>query len=83
MSEHPPPVQDPPSPWVRRTGLWIVGGALQVGYAEDSDLLLVFSHAGRGIFDCLTGERLARDRHDGMAAFDLTKLTVESFGPLE
>ena len=77
------PVKAPPAPWGRRQGTWIVGGALQVGYAEDSDLLLVLSHAGRGVFDCLTGEKVARDRDKDPGTFDLRKLTVRGFGPLE
>lgn len=47
-------------PW-KKVADHAVGGLLQVGYAEDSDLLLVLSHNGRAIFDCLTGERIARD----------------------
>jgi hypothetical protein len=31
-----------------------IGGLLQVGYATGTDLLLVLSSAGRGIFDCRT-----------------------------
>jgi hypothetical protein len=53
-------------PW-KKIANHAVGGLFQIGYAEDSDLLLVLSHNGRGIFDCLTGERIARDTKD---AFD-------------
>jgi hypothetical protein len=41
-----------------------VGGLINVGFAENSDILLVISHQGRGIFDCLKGERVARDSAD-------------------
>lgn len=54
-------VQAPPSPW-GITGCNAVGGLTEVGFADDSDLLLVVSWQGRAIFDCRTGSRLARDR---------------------
>jgi hypothetical protein len=78
----PPPIQDPPSPWklVRR---WIVGGLFQVGYAEGSDLLLVLSYDGRGVFDCLNGEKLARDYDDVYDFFDPIKLMAQGFDVLE
>lgn len=51
---------DPPSPWIR-SGVHAVGGLTEVGYAEGTDLLLVVSSQGRGVFDALSGERVARD----------------------
>jgi hypothetical protein len=55
------PVGQPPSPW-KLAGGSAVGGLSDVGFAPGSDLLLVVSSQGRGVFDCLTGERVARDR---------------------
>jgi hypothetical protein len=60
-----------------------VGGLFQVGYAENSDLLLVLSHNGRGIFDCLTGERVARAYEEAHDFFDPIRLLAQGFGPLE
>ncbi len=57
------PVDQPPSPW-RLAGGSAVGGLTEVGFAPGSDLLLVVSSQGRGVFDCLTGERVARDRSE-------------------
>jgi hypothetical protein len=54
------PVGNPPLPWSVNT-VAAIGGLTEVGFADDSDLLLVFSHQGRGVFDCSTGERVARD----------------------
>jgi len=81
-SELCPAVQEPPSPWKHLT-TWAVGGLFQVGYAENSDLLLVLSSQGRGIFDCLTGERVARDYEEAHDYFDSIRLMASGFGPLE
>lgn len=54
------PVQEPPLPW-RRVAAHAIGGLTDVGFGRASDLLLVVSHQGRGVFDCLTGQRMARD----------------------
>jgi hypothetical protein len=64
-----PPVQEPPAPWKHQV-TWAVGGLFQVGYVEDSDVLLVLSSAGRGMFDCLVGEKVARDDHEAHDFFD-------------
>ena len=76
-----PIVQPPPMPWKLLT-TWAVGGLIQVGYAEDSDLLLVLSHQGRGVFDCKTAEKVARDYDDMYEQFNPTKFTATGFGPL-
>jgi hypothetical protein len=38
-----------------------VGGLRSVGFDRHADLLLVVSSQGRGVIDCLSGEKLARD----------------------
>ncbi len=76
-----PVVCDVPPPW-RRLQVWAVGGLFQVGYADGSDLLLVLSSQGRGVFDCITGEKLARDYQEAHDFFDPIKLTAAGFGPL-
>ena len=40
---------------------WAIGGLLEIGYFKDSDYLMILSSQGRGIFDCLTGEKIDRD----------------------
>ena len=52
-------VRKPPPPW-RLTGVYAVGNLHYVGYAPDSDLILVVSSTGRSVMDCLAGERIAR-----------------------
>jgi hypothetical protein len=42
----------------------LVGGLTELGFVPGSSLLLVVSHQGRGLIDCLSGERVARDATD-------------------
>lgn len=51
-------IEPAPPPWVRTEHT--VGGLTEVGYAPASDLLLVVSSGGRGLFDGLSGQRLSR-----------------------
>ena len=74
-------VQSPPTPWHELLS-HAIGGLLAVGYAENTDLLLVISSQGRGVFDCLTGEKVARDDTDPYPYFDQIKLTAQGIGPL-
>jgi hypothetical protein len=66
-------------PW-RRLGAIAVGGLQHVGFASGRDLLLVLSSSGRGVIDCATGQRLARD--DGEYYPDIGSLEAEGIGPL-
>ena len=73
-------ISDPPSPW-RCIGSFSVGGLTDVGFGTRSDLLMVISSMGRGVFDCLTGEKVARDYDDG-DWHDTLALEAEGIGPL-
>lgn len=53
----------PPKPW-RRVVTIAVGGLLSIGFDRDSELLLVVSSAGRGVIDCRSGEKIARDTNE-------------------
>lgn len=59
------PVVPAPEPW-RPVVFVPVGGLLGIGFAShpDSghDLVMVVSHDGHGLFDAVTGEKIARDR---------------------
>ncbi|AWW42219.1 hypothetical protein ADL00_05030 [Streptomyces sp. AS58] len=59
------PVVPAPEPW-RPVALVPVGGLLGIGFAShpDSghDLVMVVSHDGHGLFDAVTGEKIARER---------------------
>ncbi|WP_426713551.1 hypothetical protein [Chromobacterium violaceum] len=50
----------PPHPW-KKLGIVSVGGLRTVGFDRNSELLLVVSSAGRGVIDCTTCAKLARD----------------------
>ena len=73
------PVTNPPKPW--RKVVHAVGGLTDVAYDDSSDLLVVLSSTGRGAFDCLRGERIARDEDDGNP--DTQRLAIDGFGPLK
>ncbi len=65
-------------------GSYAVGGLRSIGFAEASDRLLVTSSDGRGIFDCLSGEKIARDYDDSVPTYeDELRLLAPGFGPLE
>ncbi|RYD75714.1 MAG: hypothetical protein EOP84_17875 [Verrucomicrobiaceae bacterium] len=70
-----------PEPW-RRAGVFAIGGLTDVGFADDTDLLLVLSSQGRGIYDCTTGERVERDRSEDFP-HDPANLIAPGFGILE
>jgi len=49
----------PPSPW-EIAGEFTVASLFDVGFDRDSELLLVSSSSGLGLFDCETGQKIAR-----------------------
>lgn len=71
---------DPPQPW-RKLPAVHLGGLWQVGFGEQSDLLLLISVSGRGVVACPTGEVVARDDAEYYA--DPGSLEGEGIGPLE
>ena len=71
-----------PEPWIQRTDA-AVGGLTDVGFGAESDLLLAVSSQGRGVFDCLTGERIARDRNDDDSYHYCSLLRANGIGPLD
>lgn len=77
------PIGLPMPPWTR-LAVHAVGGLTEVGYADDTDLLLVVSSLGRGVINCRTGERVARNR-DAIndRRYDCRRLRALGIGPLE
>src|SRR4051812_46599997 len=75
-------VEPPPAPWVP-VGHYAVGGLTAVGFGPGTELLLVASWQGRGVFDCTTGERVARDRATDGGWQDPVALEAQGIGPLE
>jgi hypothetical protein len=91
--DHLDPVRDkirrsaitaPPEPWSFVASI-AIGGLTELGFANDSELLLVLSSQGRGIIDCSTGEKVARDRDESNQQLWFGKdcVTAIGFGPLE
>lgn len=79
------PLQPPPPPW-RPLPPLAVGGLTGVGFGphpdSGEDLILVTSHQGRGVVNCGTGQRVARDPDPEPAWPDDYTLTCEGIGPL-
>lgn len=73
-------VTPPPSPWKLRAE-FSVGGLESVGFGRKSELLLVTSSTGLGVFDVGTGTRVARDP-DGDVG-DEHLLEAHGIGPLD
>jgi hypothetical protein len=61
------PVVAAPPPWQPVDHGTRIGGLLGIGFAvhpgNGHDLVMVVSHDGHGLFDAVTGEKIARDRH--------------------
>ncbi|PWJ07586.1 hypothetical protein DKG34_09005 [Streptomyces sp. NWU49] len=59
------PVLPAPEPW-RRIAYTPIGGLLGIGFASHPgtghDVVMVVSHDGHGLFDAVTGKKIARDR---------------------
>ncbi len=72
---------DVDQPWVEMVTR-AIGGLTEVGFAGPG-VLLVVSHQGRGLFDCATGERLARDGSDAPDWFDPSGPSSMGIGPYE
>ncbi|MGO8672613.1 MAG: hypothetical protein ACLQVD_14760 [Capsulimonadaceae bacterium] len=74
------PLTKPSAPWklTLNTG---IGGLYQVGFGPGTEYLLVVSAAGRGVFDCRTGERLARSYEVDKDIW-IDSLCVKGIGPL-
>jgi hypothetical protein len=80
-------LQAPPPPWRQVTSA-AVGGLTEIGYAKESDYLLVVSRDGRGVFDCISGERVARNRRgtlieDNPTWYNPFELTAIGIGPIQ
>jgi hypothetical protein len=72
MYEHLKPLQkkllsldihEVPAPW-KLVATFAVGGLRSVGFDRESENLLVVSSQGRGVIDCLKGEKVARDHEE-------------------
>ncbi|TGA90714.1 hypothetical protein [Streptomyces sp. MZ04] len=81
-----PPVVTAPEPWLR-VAFVPVGGLLGIGFAshpEDGrDLVMVVSRDGHGLFDAVTGKKIARDRDPEHSTPDaVADLSCPGLGPV-
>ncbi|HEY1376541.1 MAG TPA: hypothetical protein VGF55_07090 [Gemmataceae bacterium] len=74
-------MEPPPAPWLP-VGHYAIGGLTDVGFGPDSEHLLVISWSGRGVYDCTTGERVARDKSMDGHWQDCFGLEAKGIGPL-
>lgn len=80
----------PPAPWAPVPGgLMAIGGLLGIGFGihpdTGHDLVMVVSHDGHGLFDAVTGEKIARDRDpdpETSTPEDSPDLACPGLGPL-
>lgn len=70
----------PPHPWHQVTTV-AVSGLRSVGFDLDSEYLLVVSSAGRGVIDCRTGQKVARDYEEDYKGEEF--LEANGIGPLQ
>jgi hypothetical protein len=70
-----------PNGWKYVTSI-AVGGLLSVGFSEKGCYLMVVSSQGRGVINCETGEKVARDDepYEGLSENNLTCFGI---GPIE
>ena len=69
----------PPNPW-KKIGSFAVGSLRSIGFDKKSELLLVISSSGRGVINCQTAEKVARDYEENFD--DEIFLEAEGIGPL-
>ena len=78
-------LEKPLSVW-NQVSSFAVGGLTEVGFAENTDYLLVISSNGRGVFDCLTGQRVNRNYEspdDDVDWYDPVQLVASGIGIIE
>lgn len=72
-----------PDPW-RRVKLPRVGGLFAAGLDTEGNYLLLVSSSGRGVVDCRSGEKVARDPDTRQEEWlDGSRLMAKGLGPLE
>ncbi len=75
------PQVEAPAPW-SRVFAGGIGGLYAVGFAPGTTQLLVLSSQGRGVFDGITGECVARQDDDEVPSYDPIRLLGLGIGPI-
>jgi hypothetical protein len=71
------------SSWEIRADVAVGRGLTEVGFVPGGSLLLVVNHQGRGVVDLTPGERVARDRQETGAWFDIAQHAALGIGPVD
>ena len=66
----------------RRISYVAVGGLTEVGFGRHARFLLIVSHQGRGVVDCVSGVCVARDPDECPGWFAGSVPAAEGIGPL-
>lgn len=70
--------------WIHKN-TFAIGGLENIGFAPNQDYLIVLSSQGQGIFNCKTGEKIARRNEDSnwWGKFNQTTNSIVGFDLLE
>ncbi len=71
-----------PSKW-EQVAHFAIGGLLSVGFSNDEQFLLVLSSQGRGVFDCISGEKVTRNNEEDGTWNNSSELKCKGIGPIE
>ena len=75
-------VSSPNPPWTV-VARYAVGGLTEVGFSDDSEYLLAVSSRGRGVYECRTGEQVARDYSEPNETwYDERNLRADAIDPI-
>lgn len=76
-------IAPPPRPW-KDVDTWAIGGLTEIGFGPGTELLLVVSTQGRGVIDCHSGVKVARDPSGPVDdTYDPHRLMAKGIGPLD
>ena len=73
---------DIPPEWTK-IGEYAIGGLLGLGFSKDEQYLLVLSSQGRGVFNCLTREKVSRDNQEDGSWYNSQQLTCQGIRQIE
>ncbi|HEX8606076.1 MAG TPA: hypothetical protein VF774_25765 [Pseudoduganella sp.] len=76
------PSSSTPQGW-QQTGTFAIGGLSDIGFSKNFELLLIISSSGRGVIDCTTGEKIARDDEVDGDWYLPSMLQCQGIGPLK
>ena len=73
-------LSDPPAPWKRVS--CFISGVTAVGFGEETELMLVLTHSGIGVIDCISGDVIEHVVNADDYVEDPYPVTAKGIGPL-